>query len=80
MTPNILKSPLLACRVVPIRTYLLAGSISIRYKKLIEHRPGDAMPKVNIRNVVTFRFVERKRPMNTIDCSARENIITGLLP
>lgn len=63
-----------------IRTYLLVGSISIIYKKPMEHRPGAAIPKVNIRNVVRFTFVERKRPRYAIDCSAREKMITGFLP
>jgi len=39
--------------IVPTRIYYAFGKSSIRYRKLMEHLPTDAVPKMNIKTYVT---------------------------
>ena len=59
MTPTL---ALFTCRMVPTRTWWReVGRSSMRQRKLMEHRPTAARPKMNIRTVVRVRSVERQR-------------------
>lgn len=50
------------------------GNRSIRYKKEIEHRPTEAIPKRNISPVVTLMSVEMKKPMKAISWRTIESM------